>query len=146
MLFFCLACGSLNKNRQKFQSTTTSKSENQLVAQERQFQWTEANDSIAQEYEINVMPKGNFKFDIASGFEGEADWLMVKARQNKNQSVKKANYSTAEIQVKSNTFKHQKKVNKTLAVNRASTKFIPLLLILFVLVVIWWFARKQLYL
>lgn len=143
LLLFCFACGSLNKNRQQFQATATSKSESQLVAQERQFHRTVTNDSAAHEYEINVMPKGNFKFDIASGFEGEADWLRVKARQSKNQSLKKANYSTAEIQAEASFSKHQKKENKTLAVHRSSTKFIPLLIVaILLLLVIWRHAKK----
>lgn len=142
LLLFCFACSSLKKNRQQSKTKTISNTESQLVAEVHQLQWSVTNDSIAKEYEISIKPKGSFKFDISSGFEGEADWLGVKGRHIENRVEKKASYKTAEMQNVTNISKRQKDNNQALAVSRSSTKFMLLIIVVFVSIVILWFAKK----
>lgn len=79
------SCGLLKKNKVALKKLTQQEyvqveQEQTIFSQQSQLMLI---DSSRDDFTTMIWPKGKFKFSVAEGFEGEAEGLLIKARETK---------------------------------------------------------------
>jgi hypothetical protein len=139
------SCQLLSK--EKLTSKTQSQKEELQLVQQRNT-LSQKNDLVLidsshNDFTMILWPKGNFKFSVANGFEGEAERIIIKGKQTEQKTLNlKQEKKQDSTQYKAN-YTNEKESSTTIKKNKLSVGFnwgwIVALLVFFVLI---WFYRK----
>ena len=100
-------------------------------------------DSNHQDYTMTLWPKGQFKFTVANGFEGEAEKVLIKGKHSSQKKLNLTQETKQDSTLLKANYTNEKESLITIKKNKLSVGYNGGLVLLFIIFyVLYWIYRR----